>query len=336
MDNLRAIAISSIVFNHGYKPDFDSFISKTIGNLNSGNSALFVFISGYFLHKVFYKKIAYKNLVIKKFIAIGIPYLLLSSSILLLRLLVQGSLPTFKGNWSFLPYTNDFITYLQFILVGSAVGPYWYIPFILLIFLLTPIFYIFIDLDLRVQIFIMITAFIFASCVWRPIISSPTHSLIYYLPFYLFGIMSSQHDKSFHFYVTKYWLLVLLALSSIIIVMSSKDLVGYRYKADIFSYSGIDYSVCLKILLIMFLIFLLTKFLNFRVPAMSLIANYSFPVYFLHQPIIMALAYLKIITKTTVILPDILVLFLVVMSISMLITFVFRTILGDKSKFIIG
>ena len=64
IDYFRAIAIILIVAGHSYGLSylhFNSNIEYAIMNLITGNTALFVFISGFMLHHIFYNRYNFKN-----------------------------------------------------------------------------------------------------------------------------------------------------------------------------------------------------------------------------------------------------------------------------------
>ena len=94
-----------------------------------------------FIHHVYYKKnLGYVPLVIRKLISLGVPYLVLSSLYMVIFFGIKDHVP---NN----PYFEEF-TFAEVIMInfatGSTVLAYWYIPFILILFSLLPMFYLFI------------------------------------------------------------------------------------------------------------------------------------------------------------------------------------------------
>jgi len=63
----RAVAIVLIVIGHTYDISgwqIDSFGDRVLANLISGGTSLFVFISGFLFHHVFYPKFVYRKLMV--------------------------------------------------------------------------------------------------------------------------------------------------------------------------------------------------------------------------------------------------------------------------------
>ena len=78
-DYFRGVAILFIVAGHSYGPwVIDSFGERVLANIISGGSTLFVFISGFFFHFVFYEKFNFREFLKKKAKYVFLPYLTLS------------------------------------------------------------------------------------------------------------------------------------------------------------------------------------------------------------------------------------------------------------------
>ena len=93
-DYFRGIAILMIVASHSYDSwKIDTFGERTLVNLISGGTSLFVFISGFFFHFIFYPNFMYQKFLMKKGIQIFLPYFILSTIGILYYLLISKKLP---------------------------------------------------------------------------------------------------------------------------------------------------------------------------------------------------------------------------------------------------
>lgn len=201
----RGIAIIFIVFGHCLEiADFsyNSVIGNTILNLTLGGTALFVFISGFLFHHIFYKKFILKDFILKKTKYVLFPYLILSTIpilYLLLRLLLNNF---FSITTSSLFYEKlSTFSFFRHYLIGfpNFVG-YWYIPFIMIIFSLSPFFIRFIKLKMKVQISIVLFMLLCSVFMHRGVFQnnySIFQNVFYFTPVYLIGMLLSEKKMLF-------------------------------------------------------------------------------------------------------------------------------------------
>lgn len=344
-DTFRAIAISIIVLGHcyfGWTKDY--FFDRFFANAITGGSALFVFISGFFLHRVFFRrKVEYKTFLKKKIIAVGVPYLILSSLFLTLFWFVEGRLPTrslkerLPTGFSFDDFSTIELLFIN-ILTGRHIVAYWYIPFVLALFAMTPIFYSFIRLKFWQQFSITAILFFLAAFLfWRPTAGlNPLHSVLYFTPFYLLGIIYSLKEDLVIQTVFKQKLLLFILLLLSLYVMTDLGQSGNNTKLNPFIYTGIDFMVFQKIILIILILALLKDYLSQRVSILSFVADNSFPVFFIHGWIIALLGFMGFDELVPNNLAGVLVAFLFVFSMSLLCAALTKKILRGYSRFIIG
>ncbi len=333
-DNFRAIAIAIIVLGHCYTGwDIANYYEKVIANSITGGTALFVFISGFFLHHIFYRRnIGYVDFIIKKFVAVGLPYLVLSSSYMILYFFVKHDVPThssLEGSPIWEVVITNFVT-------GRTLVAYWYIPFAHLIFALTPFFYSFIKSKVETQIILTVTLFILSSTVfWRPIDGmNPIHSVLYFTPFYLLGIIFSLNFLRFIDIIIKYKALLFLMWVGCLFVMNSLAQVGNLSKGLSMSFEGIDLMVMQKIILIFLLIAVLYESLNYKIKILDFIAKNSFPIFFIHGWVL-ALGNFVFEFKVDNFF-EVFVVFLLVMGVFLVVSVTVKAVLNEKSKFVIG
>ena len=145
-DNFRAAAILFIVAGHSYSLWYiDSLPEKLMANIITGGTSLFVFISGFFFHHTFYKKFEYREFIKKKIKNVLAPYLILSTLAFFIIIITLE-----KGFFQIDGYSSDFLEYFslysKYLYSGRVLTAYWYIPFIMFTFALSPIFLKFIEL----------------------------------------------------------------------------------------------------------------------------------------------------------------------------------------------
>jgi len=342
-DYFRGLAILFIVAGHSCAYwAMESVYAKVFANLITGGTTFFVFISGFFFHHVFYPKFQYRQFILKKVKYVLLPYTLLSLT----------GVACFVFYLDRPPYAEFFITdqtnswyqyiwlYVQYWWTGSILDAYWYIPFIMIIFVLSPLFIKQIQLPIKVQVALFIFLLCISTLVHRPSHNlSPIHSAIYFIPVYMLGIICSIEKVR----VFK-WLegrSVILGLS--VVLMSVAQILIYNrygnfHKETMFSYEGIDMILLQKILMCFFLLSVLQKFENKNIPFLKYIASASFAIYFIHPWILYFFDYLSVFERFNF-LPGALsfvVTVPLVIAISLAIAAIFKLVLASKSRFVIG
>jgi surface polysaccharide O-acyltransferase-like enzyme len=342
-DYFRGLAILFIVAGHSCVYwAMESFYEKVFANLITGGTIFFVFISGFLFHHVFYPKFQYQQFMVKKLKYVLLPYTIL----------------TLTGVGCFVfyldrpPYAEVFITnqinswYLYILLciqywwTGSILDAYWYIPFIMIIFALSPVFIKQIQLPIKVQLGLFIFLLCLSSFVQRPTHNlSPLHCVIYFIPVYMLGIMCSiKKVQVFKFLEGKS-----VILGFFVVLLSAAQIVIYNnygnfHKSPLFSYRGIDMMIFQKILMCFFLLSLIQKFENKNIPFLKYIASASFAIYFIHPWILYFFDYLSVFERFNF-LPGILgsvVTVSLVMALSLAIAAIIKWAFPNQSRFVIG
>ena len=282
----RGISIIFIVFGHCYVlADFthNSILGFTTLNLIKGGTAFFVFISGFLFHYIFYKKYHFKEFIIKKTKYVLFPYLILSTIPIVYSLLHKEALSIF--------------TILRHYLTGDGrnfIG-YWYIPFIMIVFVMSSIFVRFIKLKLKTQILIAVFLLICSVFMHRGTnqhIFSIFQNVLFFTPIYLFGIISSE-KKDLIFSKIKGEEFYILCIALILAIFQAKiGKFGNYHKAP-FTFRGIDLMIIQKIFLCLFFMVFLNRFENYKFRLFEVIAANSFGVFFTHGIIIWVAGIIK-------------------------------------------
>jgi len=214
------------------------------------------------------------------------------------------------------------------------------IPFIMIMFTLSPLFIKQIQLPIKAQLALFILLFCISALVHRPLHNlSPLHSVVYFMPVYMLGIMCSiEKVRVFTFLEGKS---VILGCS-VIVLSAAQILIFNRYgnfhKEAVFSYEGIDMMILQKIVMCFFLLSVTQKFENKDIPFLKQMATASFAIYFIHPWVLYFFDYLSVLERFNF-LPGILgtlVTLSTVMVLSLAIAAIIKWTFPNQSRFVIG
>lgn len=281
-DYLRGLAIAMIVLGHSIflaQPVFPALLE----NLLRGGTGLFVFISGFFFHRVFAPRFVYRDFITKKAKALLIPFAVISLIALVIRSI---------GWWQDgLGWQQNLLNVWYTLRNGYVLYPHWYIPFILLTFLCSPLHMAYLKLHWRAQVILLIAFSVLALFMHRPQSNSNfVQSLVYYTPFYLLGMLFSQYHtllRSWH------WPLLLTSLALVTLTTIGQTWIwvhlGNYHKAA-FDYSGPDLQF-IQVLCGCIALLFLCHHLHWRWLQQHLawLAELSFPIFFIHPLLTIAL-----------------------------------------------
>ena len=342
-DYFRGVAILFIVAGHSFGPwTIDRFGEKVLANLITGGTALFVFISGFFFHYIFYEKFYYKEFLEKKAKNVFLPYSILSIIGIVYYMYSLDPLPYADklgidkhGSW-----INYFEIGAIYLWTGRIATAYWYIPFILIIFTLSPLFIRYIKLSTVYRNYTFLILLFAAMFIHRPAGNlSPLHSVLYFMPIYMLGIICSIHrDTVIDCIKGKSMIIGLVVLFLSVTQVLFFEGHGNFHKNEIFSYGGIDIMIIQKIAMCFFFLSILQKYENSNIPVLKLLASSSFAIFFIHPWI------LEIFSKTGVIsflnfLPEMgtfLITVPLVLISSLLVAYITKLVLKKNSRYVVG
>lgn len=343
-DYFRGLAIIFIVAGHSYGPWVaHSFFEKVIASLITGGTAFFVFISGFFFHHIFYPKFRYKSFMVKKAANVLLPYSILSVLAFVCLVLYLND-PPFAEVFITGQQPDSIFQYLklfaQYWWTGSLLTAYWYVPFIMIIFAISPLFIKQIELPIKSQLGLLFLLLCLATVVQRPTHNlSPIHSVVYFCPVYMLGIICSiNKERLFEFLAGKTVILgfavILVSVAQLLIYGND----GNFHKDALFSFEGIDTMILQKILMCFFLLSVLQKLDAKEIPLLKHLASTSFAIFFLH-PWVLYFLYESSFISRVKFAPSFLVFLLTVLlviAICLAIAELFKSLLGEKSRFVIG
>lgn len=289
INHYRAIAIIFIVAGHTFEISdlkLDSFFENVIGNLINGGTINFVFISGFLFHSIFYKRFKYSQFLKSKMKRILLPYLFLSIVPIIIRLYL---IPDFWSdvNSDGVNFWEYIISALKYLITGSHLIAYWYIPFVILLFLMSPFHIKFIQLKLTHQVLFLSLLAVVSLFIHRPpfdrvVPFQAIHSLMYFTPVYLFGSLCSKYKDDIY-RILKNKEVFLLAI--VVGLAGLQTYLGYNstYQHHLNEIDGVvDIMFIQKIVMCLFFMVWLNRYENYSNQYIGTLAKISFPIYFLH------------------------------------------------------
>lgn len=344
----RAIAIFLVVLSHcnsigRWEPTTfaDSFIFALVRNV----TVYFVFIAGFLFHHIYIAKrpFNYRKFLTKRLLFVALPYGILAGSASLYSVLT--------GDWP--PHTPEglgswpMVLFAWFMATGRVFVAYWYIPMAILIYLSSPLWIAL--ARSRYIIPILGVGLAISSFIHRPDDDlNPLHALVYFAPIYLLGMTVSTHrDLVFRAIVRYRWGLLaaglLLGIAQVMWLGSGNSFV--KDLDEIFVFQGIDINLFQKIFLCLFLLSILQTLEQTKIQWLSLVADTSFPIYFIH-PLLLTLSnqpffYGRVQNLLAALhlqghLPGILAIAVALTAASMAIALGLKQLLGDRSRYLIG
>lgn len=343
----RAIAITLIVMGHcniffiGYP---ENIFIKIFYNLTMGGTSLFVFISGFLFHHIFSQNYNYKKFLLKKIKKVFVPYSIMSIIPIIYYAFIRGR--HMKNNEYFLSngdglYAEYFLPALKYYTSGEQMVAYWYIPFIMVVFFMSPFHIYFSKLKLKSQLLIISPLFLVSVFMHRPNFSAGIYlfqSVLYFTPIYLIGIICSQQKNFIYekFHRKEYiFLFVSIFLAILQFYMGTTG----NYHKMPFILNGFDLMIIQKLSLCLFFMVWLHRFEHIKSKALDTLASISFGIFFIHGFVLFSMR--KIQTTYFDFLPNnfwlsFALLFTITMALSIVISLTMKKIFDRKSVYIIG
>ncbi len=346
----RGLAIIFIVTCHCYDVGFSNFSQNTtifarvIRNLLSGGTTFFVFISGYLFHHIYYKNFRLITFLIKKLKYVFIPFLLISSADIFYYLLryIIGIISSSNKSEMYLaklksyPYINNYL-YGH----GEMSIALWYIPFIVMLFALSPIYLRFIKIKCKSQLLIIFILLFVSTLIRRSFkneLIGIFQNVIYFTPVYLLGIYISINFKKFYEKLKGKELYILLIAIGIAIIQTRIIVVDLILKNNL-KVENFDLMIIQKCLLSLSFILFLMRYGYKNNKILNILAENSFGIFFIHGICIWIFnaiqLKLKIPFETNSFFMYLLISSLI-LTLSLSITIIIRKLWPNKSRYIIG
>ena len=271
----RAFAILNIITLHLWvlpqqisnqvNKDHLDLITQTIFHCSS---IYFLFISGFLFHYLS-NNFALKKYFIAKTKNVLVPYILIS----IFLIVVYG----FLGEQSKVSNLSNYLTIIPLkLLKGEASVQFWYIPFIFIVFIISPLF-----LKIKKKTFNRVIPIFFLIPLFgtRTAVEVTFFQYLYFLPVYLMGMYTSLNLDAVMAFIKKYFKpLIFIAIASTIVAYIIED--KYVFYGIIKAKESIMYVQKISVT---FIFLHLTRNIGHnRFPILNYIANFSFGLYFYH------------------------------------------------------
>lgn len=255
-----------------------TFIHRYCDVFMGGGTSYFVFISGFLFYTVFYQRgftqitrESFSKFLLGKFEKVFCPYLVVVAAFICFRLYQDpGQLST---------------QFLQF--GGFWYWSFWYIPFIMVVFFLSPIYIKFIQAQEKYRVCVFVISLLLSLLVGRHD-QNPVLSALFWNSMYMFGILIGMNYKSvvsvdFGWKMSLFLLAVVFAT-----VLCAIPDANYMHKGAIWNidFGYIHVQMLMKMLLCVVYLFIfefLSRAENIFVVGLKVLAKYSFSIFFLHQ-----------------------------------------------------
>jgi fucose 4-O-acetylase-like acetyltransferase len=323
----------------------ESFLADMIKFIAHGGTSFFVFISGYLLHHIYYRKLKVSSFFKKKIKYVLLPFLFFSS-IDIIYYLVRLLSSYFFHIGKYEIYFNKIksLDLIKIYLLGHTditIG-LWYIPFIMVIFSLSSIYLRFVSINLKNQVLIIIFLFLLSVIINRTYedrISGIFQNVIYFSPVYLLGIfVSSNHQVFYDKMIGKeFYLLFTALIISILQIKISK--IENNLDFSFIDIQNFDLMIIQKSVLSIFFILFLKRTKYPKTSFINILALNSFGIFFIHGFFIWIIKALVLRFKITFISNSIILYLLtasLVLVLSLLSSIFIRRIFSHYSKYIIG
>lgn len=275
-DYLRGLAIVLIVLGHSVTNTNAGF-PVWLENILRGGTGVFVFISGFFFHHVFAERFNYRRFMTKKVKNVLIPFL----SVSVFAIIVKWFEFTLVGEASF---REAFIECGKLLQQGFILFPHWYIPFIMVTFLCSGLHLRYLNLPLFSKLSLLVMFSLVSIFIHRPEGNDNVlQSLVYFTPFYLFGMLYSQYLDWMKTHYRRFLVAALIMVITALYLQTYALVHIGGFHKEAFEWGGIDLQFIQKMGWCVLFIGLCTNCIGAKLGKhLAMIASISFAIFFLH------------------------------------------------------
>lgn len=265
--SFRALAILFIVAGHA----IDIFTWNSIDKerffriLISNGSALFVFIAGYLFQHLL-SKFNTANYFKNKIKNVLVPYFIVSVPALFMFTFVMHR----PGMDIDFYQRNIFEQILLFLINGSHLSPFWFVPMISIFYLIGPALRI---LDSKSWFYYSLPVFIGISCMVSR--GNPLDSFIHFFSLYMLGMVFSHHKQHLNPLISKWNIILILYFAAAAFV-----LLEFYTMQETMTWMNFIQKSLLSIACMGLLINLNDRVNNSFI---NKVADYSFGIFFIHS-----------------------------------------------------
>lgn len=281
--HFRALAIVFVVASHCIllaHYDTPSLVQGTFINLITGATVFFVLISGILFQTVFVPRYSFRRFMRSKLRNVALPYLVLSLPLIVFTTLRDRPHPDTGGAEQILHGATLFFT-------GNTVIAYWYVPAILVIFLMSPLHMAFQRLSLSHQLSLTAMLYLLSNIAQRSVEDMfIPQSVLYFTPVYLTGMIYSQNRQRFLPPLKRLSLPLLLLAITLAMLAAQAGHYGNYHTGFSLRWTEFDLMMPQKIALSFAILGGLERYADRPIAWSQTLADASFGIFFLHAPMI--------------------------------------------------
>ncbi|MBW3498589.1 acyltransferase [Janthinobacterium sp. NKUCC08_JDC] len=328
LDNFRGMAILFVILSHTPSIQEMGGMGKYLNFTLTDATTWFVFISGYLFCYLEVNKFNYMDYLLKKAKYVILPYFFFAFIALSLKLYVSQNVlfdltPLNYVLWS--------------LLVGWAiVFPLWFIPMIVIFFLMTPVFNV---LSKTKSLYVVtFFALLFSAFSSRPINNSNAIlAFLHFLGFYLFGVLAASNASVLDNLSKSVKTIIITVSFFVFFISASLYFKQPKFPPDFFSGLGLPNYISIgKLALLVAIFFLFERFMNRENKILGYFAKISFGLFFVHGFVIYAFSKLM---ARNVFFSEAGKIFLevgVVFCVSIAVVLIMKKVLKKRSRYVVG
>jgi surface polysaccharide O-acyltransferase-like enzyme len=279
----------------------------------------------------------------KKFLYVGLPYLLISIPVSLYLMTFKGFKVVIAADGGF-SAENKFVDMVSLLTTGWGVTGYWYIPFIFIVFLSSPLIDRFIRLNRGGKFIVFSVSLLLSFWALRPSENlNPIHSTLYFLNPYLFGIIFYENRGKLEVILRKRPVIFTIAIMLVLVALAQATIMNYngnleRGPGDGWGFKGLDLMLIQKYLGTLCACGLLAIYGDRCARSLRFIAKYSFGLFFMHGLVIAVLNEMppSLSPHSRIPLLDLALYTVVAIGLSLLVAVALKRLTGQYSRYVVG
>jgi peptidoglycan/LPS O-acetylase OafA/YrhL len=344
--NLRGLAILFVVIvhAHGFLPEwlshpevnrfFNTFFDPSEGN----GTVLFLFIGGFLFQHITKNNFDFKKYIEQKFKVIMLPYIIISVPLIIIRINTNFESLSLPEGFDDRSVIYQFFYYL---VTGAHMPPFWFIATIVLFYISAPILHALDNAKFYNYVFPFV--FLISLFTYRPAHNAnPLMAYVHYIPIYMLGMWASFNKERILAHASNLLYIFITAYVAITVL----DLGGYITLARSISFEDVLYVGVLAfniyifkaVVLCFMLMLMLYQVRDKSIPALELLGNYSFGIFFVHyvfisvsRKVVQALGW-----EIPFSVPAFLAYFTFVLLSAVVTVYFVKKLTGSKSRYLIG
>ena len=324
INNFRGIAILLVMFVHAISAVRigDSVLIGFLAELLQNSTVLFVLIAGY-LFAFQADNFEYKKFLSNKFFGVVLPYLFISIPAILLYVLnLKVNHAWIDIDW--LQQLSVIEKFAYFYITGAHLGPLWFVPMVIIFYLLSPLL-VYLQRS-RLLVIVFILSIVPAFIMGRPEFNDNVFiSFCYFLPPYLLGMLIVKHDFIYN-NISRFSLLILLSF-----------IVSYFIFLQFIPEISSSVDLLLKLALAIIVFAFCKEYFSNKNKWLSMFARLSFFLFFIHGYFSggIRMSYRILDIQYTGLIPSLLS-FLIIVIMSIITFIIIKLIFKERSKLFVG